>query len=53
MPIDAIERVYIKELDRYSDQLINEIKNFLKTPPALRIAGTLCASKKNQNGIFR
>ncbi len=32
MPIDAIERVYIKELDRYSDQLINEIKDFLKIP---------------------
>lgn len=32
MPIDAIERVYIKELHRYSDQLINEIKQFLHTP---------------------
>ncbi|MCE7991768.1 MAG: hypothetical protein HEP71_07305 [Roseivirga sp.] len=32
IPIDAIERVYTKELDRYSDELINEIKSFLKTP---------------------
>lgn len=32
MPVDAIERVYIKELDRYANQLIDEIREFLKTP---------------------
>ncbi len=34
MPMDAIERVYIKELARYSNQLIKEIKTFLQQPLA-------------------
>ena len=32
MTIDSLNKVYIKELERHSNQLINEIKSFLSEP---------------------
>lgn len=32
MPLDALNRVYLKELDRHSARLIGEIKDFLLIP---------------------